>query len=427
METMEMTTAAAAAGKPGYKLTKLGWIPEEWDITTLADIVDPERNITYGIVQAGPHVEDGVPYIKTGDLSAEIVPDTLSRTSHEIAQQYSRSEVYPGDIVFSLRGDVGASRIVPAELLVANLTQGTARIAVPGDSDRDFVFQQICSPDVAKRLLDQAKGSTFQEITLKALRLFTIVWPPERERIAIAEVLTSFDKATRNLSKLLIAKRTYKRGLMQQLLTGQRRFPEFQGQPWREVKLGSILQEVTRDIVWDDEELYNLVSVRRRSGGLYFRESLFGRQILTKTLKDVHAGDFLISKMQVVHGALGLATKEFEGMKVSGSYISLVSKDEGELLIEYFNFLSQLPELYNKALLASHGVHIEKMTFNIRDYFKHSVLIPPTIQEQRKIVQTIELLNQETELLQDQLRQWQQQKKGLMQQLLTGQLRVPTV
>lgn len=425
METMEMTTAAAAAGKPGYKLTSIGWLPEEWNVKTLAEIVDEKRPIVYGIVQAGPEVPDGIPYLKTGDLTSEIDVDSLCRTSATIAKQYFRSQIFTGDIVMSLRGNIGVLRVVPPELDGANITRGVARVAIADATDRDFVYQALADEGTIQRLGGNSKGSTFQEINLHNLRLFPLPWPPDKERAVIANMLASFDKVTSDLSKLLTAKRTYKRGLMQLLLTGQRRFPEFQGQPWREVKLGSILQEVTRDIVWDDEELYNLVSVRRRSGGLYFRESLLGRQILTKTLKDVHARDFLISKMQVVHGALGLATKEFEGMKVSGSYISLVSKNEGELLIEYFNFLSQLPELYNKALLASHGVHIEKMTFNIRDYFKHSVLIPPTVQEQRRIVQTIEVLNQEIELLQAQLRQWQQQKKGLMQQLLTGQLRVP--
>lgn len=421
METMEITTAAAAAGKPGYKLTKLGWIPEEWDITTLADIVDPERNITYGIVQAGPHVEDGVPYIKTGDLSAEIVPDTLSRTSHEIAQQYSRSEVYPGDIVFSLRGDVGASRIVPAELPVANLTQGTARIAVPGDSDRDFVFQQICSPDVAKRLLDQAKGSTFQEITLKALRSFTIVWPPERERSAIAEVLTSFDKTTRNLSKLLIAKRTYKRGLMQQLLTGQRRFPEFQGEAVTVSKLAPYLKEVSvrnRQLT-----VTRVLSVTNNRGFIDQRDQ-FEREVASadrSNYKIVRRGQFGYNPARINVGSIALLDK-FEEGALSPLYIifeTVASRLDTQYVKHFFQ-----TDSFNQQLK-------QQLQGGVRDMLSFSgmcqlQLFIPSLPEQQRIAAVLTACDQEIELLQTQLRQWQQQKKGLMQQMLMGQLRVNT-
>lgn len=417
METMEMTTVAAAAGKLGYKLTKLGWIPEEWDITTLADIVDPERNITYGIVQAGPHVEDGVPYIKTGDLSAEIVPDTLSRTSHEIAQQYSRSEVYPGDIVFSLRGDVGASRIVPAELPVANLTQGTARIAIPGDSDRDFTFQQICSPDVAKRLLDQAKGSTFQEITLKALRLFTIVWPPERERIAIAEVLTSFDKATHNFSKLLIAKRTYKHGLMQQLLTGQRRFPKFQGQPWREQRISSLITE-SRIPGTNGKSAKKLTVKLYGKGVLAKNERLIGSENTKYYIRK--AGQFIYSKLDFLNGAFGLISEELDGYESTLDLPAFdISPDaDAFFLLSYFSREAFYARFADIAEGGRKAVRIGP-----EELLKKKILLP-SLPEQQRIAAVLTACDQEIELLQAQLRQWQQQKKALMQQLLTGQLRV---
>lgn len=421
METMKITTAAAAAGKPGYKLTKLGWIPEEWDITTLADIVDSERNITYGIVQAGPHVEGGVPYIKTGDLSTEIKPEALSRTSHEIAQQYSRSEVYPGDIVFSLRGDVGASRIVPIDLPVANLTQGTARIAVPGESDRDFVFQQIVSPDVAKRLLDQAKGSTFQEITLKALRLFYVVWPPERERAAIAEILTSFDKGTRNLSELLIAKRTYKRGLMQQLLTGQRRFPEFQGQPWREVKLGEVFGKKSM------KNVGNRVSLVITVGKYAIRPQLshFTRSVASSDLSAynvIEPGDFVYDPMSAYYGAIGRYDLAEAGV-VSPVYrvLTLQSGFDSDFVKQLLKSSYILGRLDN----ASTQGNKEGKRRGLQDGAFNGVSFQcPPLPEQQRIAAVLTACDQEIELLQAQLRQWQQQKKGLMQQLLTGQLRV---
>ena len=76
-------------------------VPNGWSTKPLADIV--KEKISYGIVQAGPHVPDGIPYIKSSDVRGTINPDTLQRTSQEIHFKYRRSSVHPGDIVFSLR------------------------------------------------------------------------------------------------------------------------------------------------------------------------------------------------------------------------------------------------------------------------------------------------------------------------------------
>ncbi|MCB2411044.1 restriction endonuclease subunit S [Hymenobacter lucidus] len=425
METMDITTTSAAAPKPGYKLTRFGWIPEEWEVMKLSDVTS---KVTVGIASAATHAYRNTGIILLRNLNIKegyLDTSDLLFIDEEYEHSFRNKRLRVGDILTVRTGYPGISAVVTKEF--ENAQSFTTLISRPKPSlvDSDYLCYLINS-ELGKEFVSNGQaGGGQKNINAGTLTHFTFPLPTKSEQTLIVSFLKQWEKYEKGLTDLIEAKHKYKRGLMQQLLTGQRRFPEFQEQPWREMKLGNILQEVSRDIVWDDDELYNLVSVRRRSGGLYFRESLHGHQILTKGLKDVHAGDFLISKMQVVHGALGLATEEFEGMKVSGSYISLVSKSEDELLIEFFNYLSHLPQLYNIALLASHGVHIEKMTFNLRDYFKHSVPIPPSVQEQRKIVQTIEALNQEIELLQAQLRQWQQQKKGLMQQLLTGQLRVP--
>jgi type I restriction enzyme S subunit len=218
---------------------------------------------------------------------------------------------------------------------------------------------------------------------------------------------------------------------MQQLLSpngsgraGQKRFPEFEGEPWVEVKIGDLLKEVERDIEWDDSALYDLISVKRRSEGIVHRESLYGHEIKTKNLKDVKEGDFIISRMQVLHGASALASKEFEGTKVSGSYHTLVAHNSESINLEFFNYLSQTPYLYHLAYISSHGVHIEKMTFKIDDYLEKKIKIPPSVGEQRKIANVLLIADKEIELLKEEMAAIKKQKKGLMQQLLTGKVRV---
>jgi type I restriction enzyme, S subunit len=78
-------------------------IPEGWSVLSLGEIVDASTPIVYGIVQAGPHIEDGVPYLKSSDVGEKIDVGSLKKTSEEIAQKYRRAEVRLGDIVISER------------------------------------------------------------------------------------------------------------------------------------------------------------------------------------------------------------------------------------------------------------------------------------------------------------------------------------
>ena len=121
--------------------------PNGWAVRRLEDVVMPGRIVTYGIVQAGPNIADGVPYIRTGDLKdGAIKVDGLLRTSRGIAANYDRSEVKTGDIVMSIRATVGTTAVVPRELNGANLTQGTARISPGPDMVTDYLLWFLRMP-----------------------------------------------------------------------------------------------------------------------------------------------------------------------------------------------------------------------------------------------------------------------------------------
>ena len=185
----------------------------EWGPETLENLCSAK--ISYGIVQAGPHVPDGMPYIKSTDLNYELCISNLARTSEAIAQKYRRSEVLPGDIVFSLRGNIGVAQIVPKGIPVANLTQGTARIRTK--SPPQFYFHALQSPSVHSRILAVGKGSTFQEISLEALRNIWLFQPKPPEQQRIASCLTSLDDLITAQTQKLEALKIHKKGLMQQL------------------------------------------------------------------------------------------------------------------------------------------------------------------------------------------------------------------
>jgi type I restriction enzyme, S subunit len=246
--------------------------------------------------------------------------------------------------------------------------------------------------------------------------------PPLPEQRAIAEVLSTADAALHNSEKLIAQKEQRKKWLMEQLLTGKKRLRGFEGE-WNKYCYADILKVVKRPVSWDDNELYRLISVRRRSGGIFYRDALHGHEIKVKDLREAQTGDFLFSKMQILHGASALVTEEFDGAKISGSYIATIAKDSRFLNMQYFNWYSQLPFFYHQALISSYGVHIEKMTFDFDTFLQLEIELP-SVEEQTAIAQVLQVAEKEIKLLKAKAEKLREQKQGLMQVLLTGKVRL---
>lgn len=202
------------------EIKRIGLIPKDWQVLKLQDIVKKEKPITYGIVQAGPHVPDGVPYLRSSDLNGEsIILKDLLRTSDEIAEAYKRSEVYPGDIVFSLRGNIGETKIIPEFLKRANLTQGTARISCPESYDRHYINYSLQSEKVRKRIHSVTKGTTFKEISLEELRKVQVPIPFLDEQQKIASILISIDNLISTVNSAVKSSKALKMKLINTLLS----------------------------------------------------------------------------------------------------------------------------------------------------------------------------------------------------------------
>ncbi len=204
-----------------YKDSPLGWIPQAWDVCRLADYM--ACDITYGIVQAGPHVEGGVPYIRTGDMAGDrLDAASLLRTSRRIADSYRRSEVRAGEIVIAIRATVGKVLPVPSELDGANLTQGTARLAPNRHTNAQFLLWALRHQRAQNSISAEIKGTTFAEITLAALRGVPLAAPIDvleqqhiGERLMACESRISAE--VRQQQKLV----KQKSGLVEDLLTGR--------------------------------------------------------------------------------------------------------------------------------------------------------------------------------------------------------------
>lgn len=410
---------------PNPKYQKQHWersygsIPNGWDFVTIGSLFTERQ-------EKSSNMEEFPLYSFT--IQDGVTPKTerYERSFLLKSEENEFSVVRLNDFVFNpmnLRfGAISYSRI---KTPVSVSAYYNILIAEPKKIDHDYMEALFRSHPLMNLYDRIAIGSLVEKrrVHLSILNKTFIPLPPIDEQKAIGETFRKWDHAIELVERMIAEKRLHRKGLMQQLLTGKRRLPGFNVK-WQEYEIGKLFREVNRLVEWDDEELYDLLSVRRRSGGIFHRESLYGRQILTKNLKTVHAGDFLISKMQVLHGATGLVTSEFDKMKISGSYISLVPRKQEKISAKFFCYFSQLPSFYHLTFLASYGVHIEKMTFNTKWFMRSKIFIPPTIEEQEAITNCIRTAESELELLQIKVNALREQKKGLMQQLLTGKKRL---
>lgn len=397
-------------------------VPEGWREASLSSVLD--KIIDYR-GKAPPKTESGVRLItarnvRFGFISfdhAEYIDENL------FAEWMNRGLPQVGDILFTTEAPLGNVAMFPKGGPFA-LGQRIVTLRTGQKTNSGFLFQFLISEIGQDRILQKASGSTALGIKSRELQKVLIPLPPLAEQKRIAEVLGVWDRAIEVAGKQLDLARTQKRALMQTLLTPTRRFPGYGGQPWNEVRLGDVLKEVKRPVDWSDDHLYRLVSVRRRSGGLFHREDLHGSEILTKNLKTARAGDFLISKMQVVHGAMGLVTPDFDGMHISGSYIAVVPKSAKALDVGFWDWMCRTQDMYRRAYRCSYGVHIEKMTFNFDLFLKERLAIPSSVQEQQAVAAALydaEAIEREHET---QITRLQAEKKALMQQLLTGKKRI---
>ncbi len=155
-------------------------------------------------------------------------------------------------------------------------------------------------------------------------------------------------------------------------------------EPWVDEKIGDVLAEKRRPIVLEDDQRYELITVKRRNEGVVSRGHLLGRDIMVKNYAQLKAGDFVISKRQVVHGATGIVPPALDGAIVSNEYLTAV--DSEKLLTEFLTIVASLPAMRRKFFLSSYGVDIEKLFFDADDWRKRNVMLPD-VQEQSRIGQ----------------------------------------
>src|SRR5690606_9865075 len=374
-------------------------VPEGWLIKTIGEVADVKGGKR---IPKGHQLTDentGYPYIRVTDMiDGGVDMTSIKYVPADVAPKIARYRISKEDIFITVAGTLGLVGEVPVELDGANLTENADKLTNIKCNKR-FLLEVLRSPIIQMPIDEEKTHNAQPKLALRRIKEFAIPYPPLPEQKKIAQILSTWDKAITTTEQLLANSQQQKKALMQQLLTGKKRLLDkngvrFSGE-WKDVEIGKVLKEVKRPVDWDDDAEYKLLSVKRRSEGVALREVLKGSNILTKKMNVAHSGDFLISKMQIVHGAAGLVSDEFDGFHVSDSYISLIPKDENKLDIHFFAWFAKQKLMYHKAFLCSYGVHIEKMTFNFKLFLKEKIKLPVSIEEQQKIASVLSAADQE--------------------------------
>lgn len=179
----------------------LGQVPEHWKICRLKQVIECGTSISYGIVQPGDALDEGVPFIQTTNISrGNLSLDELPKTSALIEKNYPRSRLIGGEVILGIRASIGAAYVVPSELKGANLSRGVARIQTNEVLSSEFLVRFFQSNSVEQYWGLSKQGSTFSEVSIETVRELYVVIPPKNEQ---NEICSQLDLITNKFDSLI--------------------------------------------------------------------------------------------------------------------------------------------------------------------------------------------------------------------------------
>lgn len=399
-------------------MSALHHIPEGWRVLKLSDITSKMRNGFVG--KATDHYaedEGSIAYVQGYNVKPNrIVYQGMKRISASFHAANPNSQLKVNDVLTTQTGEIGTSALVPNDLDGANchaliISRFKKNLASPS-----FYSQFFNSPMGMRALHEISSGAILKHINVGEMVKLKVPVPPFEEQEAIADHLDTWDRACDLTERLIAAKQERRIWLMQQLLTGKRRLSGFE-KKWKEVCIGDYLRESR--IPGSHGKSARKITVK-----------LYGLGVLPKT--DVregsestkyyirNSGQFIYSKLDFLNGAFGIVPKELDGYE---STLDLPCFDfRGQLEPKFLLNLVSRDAFYSRFLGSAMGGRKARRV-NPSEFFAIQIILPE-IEEQQAIVKVIDTADRELNLLRAQLDALREQKKGLMQQLLTGKVRV---
>lgn len=405
----------------GYKDSPLGIIPKEWEVKRLGDCT---RLLTNGFVGvATPHYTedpDGIIYIQGFNVTEGGYNLTgIKKVTKEFHKKNSKSSLQYGDLLTIQTGDIGLTTIVPKELEGSNCHALIISRFKEGVLPR-FMLYYYNSTIGRHRFRIIETGSTMKHINTGDLYKFYVPVPPIEEQNKIVEIASLWDTAIEKQSELIEKLKLRKHALMQQLLTGKKRLPGFSGE-WKHVPIKTFAKEVSNRNIGGAN---HIVLSCTKYNGLVPSLEYFGKQIYSNDLssyKIIPEGHFAYATNHIEEGSIGYQSSYENGL-ISPMYTVFVTNKE------------KVNDTFLYAVLKSHHlIYLYKSmmegSINRRgglrwDSFSTIKIDLPSLEEQNAIAFMLVKADKEIEFANEKLSNLQSQKRGLMQQLLTGKKRI---
>lgn len=335
--------------------------------------------------------------------------------------------VSPGDILLSLVGTIGKVLLLPKNCEEGIINPRLLRLSLDSEIVFNLFFKYFLEFDhTAKALHRKAQGGTMGVINAESIKSLPILIPPIEEQKKIAEILSTWDKAITSTEKLIANSEQQKKALMQQLLTGKKRLLDESGVrfsgAWKKMTLGKVSSMSSGGTPLSTiSEYYNgniiWVSIADMTEqGKYITDSI--RKLTQLGIDNSSAKIFpkhtILYAMYASIGECSIATKN-----VSTSQAILGIQPFDELCYQYLYFY--LCSIKEKIKLQ--GQQGAQSNLNAAMVKSLSITLP-SVKEQKTISTVLNNADREIELLKAKLEHLQQEKKALMQQLLSGKRRV---
>ncbi|MDD4428476.1 MAG: restriction endonuclease subunit S [Paludibacter sp.] len=397
-----------------YKDSPLGKIPKDWHELEFGAFVDIDKS-KYNPVEYENVRCLELEHFNQGD-------GTINGWTNSSEQKSTKNKFEKGQVLFGkLRPYL--QKYWQAEFDGVCSSEVWVLMVKNKKCNNDYLFRLIQTHKFIQ-VANVSSGSKMPRADWNYVSSFPFPLPPLPEQSRIAEVLGTWDKAITNLQATITQKELRNKWLMQQLLTGKKRLKGFIGE-WKKVRMKDLFKRI--DKVNDGDDKHSVMTISAKQG-LISQEDKFDRVIAGDSLKKytlLNKNDFAYNKGNSKTYQMGCIyqLEEIESALVPFVYICFSPTEKVySAFYKHWFFAHGLDKQLNR-IITSGARGDGLLNVNSDDFFK--LKIPhPTIDEQTAIANVLQTASNEVQLLQKQLDKLREQKKGLMQVLLTGKKRL---
>ena len=413
--------------KQGYKQTKVGIIPEDWEIVKLGKLTTVETGKTP--LRSNKQFWDNgtINWATTTEVNETYIVSTNEKITNQAVAELKMKILPINTILLAMYGQGKTRGKVALLRIESTINQAFASIKPNKNYSTNFIFNYLDKS--YEKIRDLSHGSNQDNLNLDIVKALQIPLPPLKEQEKIAEILTTWDEAITKQTELLRAKELQKKVLMQKLLSGEVRFDGFSDK-WEEVRLGEIgnsfngLSGKTGEDFGIGEAKY--ITYKNIFNYSKIKLDIFENVQISNDEKQnlVQFGDIFFTVSSETPEEVGMSSVLLDN--VSNTYLNSFCfgyrLNNFNTLDPYFaRFYFRSFQMRDKISRLAQG----STRFNLskNEIMKLKIKLP-SLPEQQKIAEVLSLADDEINLLRNELIELKQQKKALMQKLLTGEVRV---